>query len=224
MWRRFSAKLFWRSRFGVSISLEADSWSMLHNLPIEVLRALLLTLLLQCALILFEGWSGFWLMESLFVLLISRNMLVSMWTVVHRILILTVTITTAAVRNGHHNGLIHISFHMPSLHGVSVMSVVVRRVGIIAVVLLRREIGMVNLLIAWWHSIVRIVHWSGLVPSLAIVIIRSADQSLILVSVVIGVVSNLLSRILCEGVVWWEEGFDLSFLIIRRVWLLFLHW
>ena len=94
-------------------------------------------------------------------------------------MVLTVAITTAAEGLHHPTGLIDISFHVPSLHRICVMTVVVRRMMIIVVVLLRREIGMVNLpkglLIALWHSIVRIVHWRWLVPSLAIVKIRRAD-------------------------------------------------
>ena len=224
MWRYFSAKLFRGSRFCISVSLEAYCWSMLESLSIEVLRAFLLVLLLRLALILFEVRRRFWLMESFSVLLISWDMLILMMAslVVHR-RILTVTIATATIGNAHQNWLIDISFHMPSFHWVSVVRWVVRRMRIVVVVLLRREIGMVNLLIALWHPIVRIVHWRRLIPSLPIVIIRRADQSLTLVSVVVSIVSNLLSRILCEGVIWWKEGFNLSFLIIRRVWLLFLH-
>ena len=147
---------------------------MLESLSIEVLRAFLLVLLLRLALILFEVRSGFWLMESFFILLIRWDMLILMLTcVVHR-RILTVTIATATIGNAHQNWLIDISFHMSSFHWVSVVSGVVRRMRIVVVVLLRREIGMVNLLIALWHSIVRIVHWRRLVPSLAIVIIRRA--------------------------------------------------
>lgn len=191
---------------------------MIQCLTIETLGALLLALCLCSASILFEGWSGFGFLETFLMSMIMwqmLGMLVLMWSCMNTVLVLiTVTIATATVRNGHHNRLINISFHVSSLHRILVVAVVLRRVWIIVFVLLRREIGMVNLLIALWHSIVRIIHWRRRISSLAIRVIRRAHYSLALVSVMTGILSNLLRRILSEGVIWGEKGLDLSFLII----------
>ena len=74
-------------------------------------------------------------------------------------MLLTVAITAATVWNASHYGFIYMLFHTDSLliHRTSVVGEVIR-MEILAVVLLRREIGKVGILIALAHSIVRIVH------------------------------------------------------------------
>ena len=128
--------------------------------------------------------------------------LMSVMLAVECFVVPTVAITTTASRLGDQVGLVHVTFHTPTLHMFMVVVLVMRRVGVTRFVSLRREKCMVNLLVARLHLVIWVDYRR--VSHLTIVVVRCATQSMAVMSGLKGACLHFLRGIVGAGVVWRE--------------------